>query len=243
VSRARSFVVSETAATYEEAVEPASLSAPLPILRRRPSRVNAIACRTLDIVVSAIALIVLSPLLLAVMIWIRRDTRGPAVFRQERLGRDMRPFTVVKFRTMHVNAGNEEHVAFVQQLIAGRAEPQAELFKLTSDARVTRAGRVLRKTSIDELPQLFNVLRGDMSLVGPRPCLDYEAEKFPPPAFGRFAVKPGITGMWQVSGRSKLTFVEQIALDLDYVARRSFWLNVKILLRTVPVVLGARDAA
>jgi lipopolysaccharide/colanic/teichoic acid biosynthesis glycosyltransferase len=197
----------------------------------------------LDIVVSAVALTVLSPLLLVVAIWVRRDTRGPAVFRQERLGREMQPFTVVKFRTMHMNMGNEEHVAFVQQLIAGSAERHQQLFKLAADERVTRAGRVLRKTSIDELPQLFNVLRGDMSLVGPRPCLDYEAEKFPPPAFGRFAVKPGITGLWQVSGRSELTFVEQIGLDLDYVGRKSFWLDVKILLRTVPVVLGARGAA
>jgi lipopolysaccharide/colanic/teichoic acid biosynthesis glycosyltransferase len=231
--------VSETVATYDEAVEQPALQ----IDRRRQSRANATACRMLDIIVSAVALIVLSPLLLAVAIWIRRDTRGPAVFRQERLGREMQPFTVVKFRTMHMNMGNEEHVAFVQQLIAGSAERQQELFKLTADERVTRAGRVLRKTSIDELPQLFNVLRGDMSLVGPRPCLDYEAEMFPPPAFGRFAVKPGITGLWQVSGRSELTFAEQIGLDLEYVGRKSFWLDVKILLRTVPVVLGARGAA
>jgi lipopolysaccharide/colanic/teichoic acid biosynthesis glycosyltransferase len=232
--------VSQTVATYDEALEPPPS---LQFEHSRQSRANAIACRVLDIVVSTLALIVLSPLLLVVVIWIRLDTRGPALFRQERLGRDMTPFTVNKFRTMHMNMANDEHVKFVQQLIEGVAERRKELFKLTDDARVTRAGRMLRKTSIDELPQLLNVLRGEMSLVGPRPCLDYEAEKYPPPAFGRFAVKPGITGLWQVSGRSHLTFVEQIGLDLEYVGRKSFWLDVKLLLRTVPVVLGAKGAA
>ncbi|MDP8910142.1 MAG: sugar transferase [Chloroflexota bacterium] len=210
---------------------------------RDPSRTTAVACRTLDFTVASLALIVLSPLLLAIAGVIRLDSRGPALFRQERWGRGTKRFVVNKFRTMHTNSGNDEHVAFVQRLIAGEAERHENLFKLASDGRVTRVGRVLRKSSLDELPQLINVLLGQMSLVGPRPCLDYEVEKYPPHAFGRFAVKPGITGLWQVSGRSQLSFDEMIALDLDYACRQSFWLNVWILLRTVPVVLFGKGAA
>lgn len=216
----------------------AALSRPLD-----PSRATAVACRTLDFAVAALALIVLSPLLLAIAGVIRLDSRGPVLFRQERWGRGTKRFVVNKFRTMHMNSANDEHVAFVQRLIAGEAERHENLFKLACDGRVTRVGRVLRKSSLDELPQLINVLLGQMSLVGPRPCLDYEVEKYPPHAFGRFAVKPGITGLWQVSGRSQLSFDEMIALDLDYARRQSFWLNVWILLRTVPVVLFGKGAA
>ncbi len=231
--------MSENVATVDDSRERA-----VPPLRHgEQSRATAIACRALDVVVAALALVVLSPLLLAIALWIRLDTHGPALFRQERLGRGMKPFTVNKFRTMHMNMTNEEHVAFVQRLIDGVAERHGEMFKLAADERVTRAGRILRKTSLDELPQLLNVLRGDMSLVGPRPCLAYEAERYPSHAFGRFAVKPGITGLWQVSGRSQLTFHEMIALDLEYARRRSFWVDVLILLRTVPVVLGGKGAA
>jgi lipopolysaccharide/colanic/teichoic acid biosynthesis glycosyltransferase len=231
--------VSETALTYEQVIEAGAERVAYPEL----SRATAIACRTLDIAVATVALVLLSPLLLAVVLWIRLDSRGPALFRQERRGRDVRPFVVNKFRTMHVNSRNDEHVAYVQSLIAGDAVRKEKLFKLVADQRVTRAGRVLRKTSIDELPQLFNVLRGNMSLVGPRPCLDYELVKYPPHAFGRFAVKPGITGLWQVSGRSQLGFDEMIALDIEYAQRPSFWFNVRILVRTLPVALLGIGAA
>ena len=210
---------------------------------RAPSRADAIACRALDVAVATVGLVLLSPLLLAIALWIRLDSPGPALFRQERRGRDTRPFVVNKFRTMHVNTRNDEHVAYVQSLITGDAERKEKLFKLVADARVTRAGRLLRKTSLDELPQLINVLLGNMSLVGPRPCLDYELSKYPPHAFGRFAVKPGITGLWQVSGRSQLGFDEMIALDIEYALRPSLWCNVRILLRTLPVVLLGRGAA
>jgi lipopolysaccharide/colanic/teichoic acid biosynthesis glycosyltransferase len=208
-----------------------------------PSRPTETACRVLDVVVAALGLVLLAPLLVVIAIWIRLDSRGPAVFRQERRGKGMQTLVVNKFRTMHTDSDASEHMAFVQRLIEGDAERHEELFKLTGDARITRAGRFLRKTSLDELPQLINVLLGSMSLVGPRPCLDYEVEKYPDHAFGRFAVKPGISGLWQVSGRSELSFDEMIALDLAYVCRRSFWLNVRILLRTVLVVLIARGAA
>jgi lipopolysaccharide/colanic/teichoic acid biosynthesis glycosyltransferase len=231
--------VSQTTLTYEQVTDKRAAMLPA----NEQSRASAIACRTLDLAVALVALVLLTPLLLAIALWIRLDSRGPALFRQERRGRDMEPFVVNKFRSMQVNTPNDEHVAYVQSLIAGDAERKETLFKLVADERVTRAGRLLRKSSLDELPQLVNVLIGNMSLVGPRPCLDYELEKYPPHAYGRFAVKPGITGLWQVSGRSQLSFDEMIALDLDYAGQQSFWFNVRILLRTLPVVLFGRGAA
>lgn len=209
----------------------------------RRSLATEVACRTLDLVVAALGLVLLAPLMVFIALWIRLDSGGPAVFRQERRGKGMQTLVVNKFRTMHTDCDASEHMEFVQSLIAGDAQRHEDMFKLTGDTRITRVGRLLRKTSLDELPQLINVLLGSMSLVGPRPCLDYEVERYPDPAFGRFAVKPGITGLWQVSGRSELSFEEMIALDLEYARARSFWLNVRILLRTVPVVLIARGAA
>jgi lipopolysaccharide/colanic/teichoic acid biosynthesis glycosyltransferase len=150
---------------------------------------------------------------------------------------------------MHSGAGNETHRAFVLVLIKGGGEggaPSAEpgLYKLgRADNRITRVGAFLRRSSLDELPQLWNVLRGDMSLVGPRPPVAYEVEAYPPNAFGRFAVKPGLTGLWQVNGRSETTFEEMIRLDLDYAQRRSLWLNLQIMARTVPAVLRGKGAA
>jgi lipopolysaccharide/colanic/teichoic acid biosynthesis glycosyltransferase len=231
--------VSQTTLSYEQVSEEQGTTLPA----SEQSRASAIACRTLDLIVALVALVLLTPLLLAIALWIRLDSRGPALFRQERRGHGMKPFVVNKFRSMQVNTPNDEHVAYVQSLIAGDAERKEKLFKLVADERVTSAGRVLRKSSLDELPQLLNVVRGNMSLVGPRPCLDYELEKYPQHAFGRFAVKPGITGLWQVSGRSQLSFDEMIALDLDYARQRSLRFNVKILLRTLPVVLFGRGAA
>jgi lipopolysaccharide/colanic/teichoic acid biosynthesis glycosyltransferase len=216
--------------------------------RVEQSRATAVACRALDLVIATLALILLALPLLIIAIAIRVDSRGGAFFRQERLGRDLEPFIVNKFRTMRTDTSHDEHREFVQRLIAGDAERHQgagnkALFKLASDARVTRVGGFLRRTSLDELPQLLNVLRGDMSLVGPRPPLDYEVERYPERAFGRFAGKPGITGWWQVSGRSELSFDEMIDLDLEYLKRRSFRFNVEILARTLPVVLGRKGAA
>jgi lipopolysaccharide/colanic/teichoic acid biosynthesis glycosyltransferase len=205
------------------------------------------ACRALDIVVSGVLLIVLSPLFALLAVAIRLDSRGPALFRQRRIGLRQEPFTVNKFRTMWADAGHEQHRQFVQRLIRGEDPGEDEgtpgFRKIKRDKRVTRVGHWLRKSSLDELPQLWNVLRGEMSLVGPRPCLQYELEHYPAHWFGRFAVKPGITGLWQVSGRSELTLEEMIELDLEYARTRSFWLNLKILVRTVPAVLLARGAA
>jgi lipopolysaccharide/colanic/teichoic acid biosynthesis glycosyltransferase len=203
-------------------------------------------CRVLDIVIAMAMLVLLAPVMIGVAVLIRRDSPGPALFRQRRMGRGLEPFTVVKFRTMHDGVPHDSHRAFVLDLIAGAApERQSDdgpRYKMTGDPRVTRLGRVLRRTSLDELPQLWNVLRGDMSLVGPRPSIPYEVEKYPPHWLARFAVKPGVTGLWQVSGRCELTLEQMVELDLEYVRRRTPWLNVWILLRTVPVVLSCRGA-
>jgi lipopolysaccharide/colanic/teichoic acid biosynthesis glycosyltransferase len=213
----------------------------------RESLATAIACRALDIFAAALLLLALLPFLLLIVIVIRFDSPGSAIYRQERFGRKLRPFTVNKFRTMRAGVGHELHQAFVLELISGHEEIDSGrpgLFKLGSaDKRITRIGGFLRRSSLDELPQLWNVLRGDMSLVGPRPPVAYEVENYPGKAFGRFAVKPGLTGLWQVSGRSETTFDEMIDLDLDYARRRSLWLNLRIMARTVPAVLRGKGAA
>jgi lipopolysaccharide/colanic/teichoic acid biosynthesis glycosyltransferase len=203
-------------------------------------------CRALDVVIASVALVVLAPLLAIIAVAIRVESRGPALFRQRRLGRSTQPFVVFKFRTMRVGSSHDAHRDFVLALIAGE-RPEAVAggprFKLAADRRITGIGRVLRRTSIDELPQLLNVIRGEMSLVGPRPPIPYEVERYPSRWLGRFAVKPGMTGLWQVSGRGELTFPEMIELDLEYVRRRSPLLNLWILVRTVPAVLSLRGAS
>jgi lipopolysaccharide/colanic/teichoic acid biosynthesis glycosyltransferase len=209
-------------------------------------RHREIACRALDIVGALLLLIVFAPVLLAVAIAIRLDSRGPALFRQRRVGRDLALFNVCKFRTMQHGVADDPHRAFVRNLIVGETNGEAgqpAVYKMVSDQRVTRLGRILRRLSIDELPQLWNVLRGDMSLVGPRPPIPYEVDHYPPHWFQRFAVKPGLTGLWQVSGRSSVTLEEMVSLDVEYIRRRSFWLNVWILLRTIPAVLSCRGAS
>jgi lipopolysaccharide/colanic/teichoic acid biosynthesis glycosyltransferase len=208
------------------------------------SRLTAVGCRALDVLVAAALLLILLPVLVVIAAIIRIDSRGWPVYRQKRLGRETRPFTVNKFRTMAADAGHETHRAYVLSLIKGDGGPtESGVFKLTRDSRITRVGGFLRRSSLDELPQLWNVLRGDMSLVGPRPPIPYEVEVYPEHWLARFAVKPGITGLWQVNGRSELTLEEMIALDLEYVRRRSVRLNLEILLRTIPAVLRARGAA
>jgi lipopolysaccharide/colanic/teichoic acid biosynthesis glycosyltransferase len=202
--------------------------------------------RCVDVVIALTLLLVLSPLLALIALAIRLDSSGPALFRQRRLGVRLEPFTVNKFRSMHQGASASVHRQFVLSLIAGEKPPPAEhgpRFKLAGDDRVTRVGRFLRRSSLDELPQLWNVLRGDMSLVGPRPSIPYEVEHYPPTWFTRFEVKPGITGLWQVSGRGELTVPEMIELDAEYVRRRSLRLNTLILLRTIPAVLSSRGAS
>ncbi len=188
----------------------------------------------------------LVPVFAVIAVAIRLDSSGPVLFRQRRFGRNLEPLTVTKFRTMHDGVDHASHRKFVLALIAGDHPERPNggpRFKMVGDERVTRLGAVLRRASLDELPQLWNVLRGDMSLVGPRPPIPYEVEHYPSHWFARFAVKPGITGLWQVSGRSELTLEEMVRLDVEYAERRSLWLNVRILARTIPAVLSGRGAS
>jgi lipopolysaccharide/colanic/teichoic acid biosynthesis glycosyltransferase len=208
-------------------------------------RVDA-TCRALDIVGSALLLTLAAPLLLILAIAVRLDSPGPALFRQRRLGRNLQPFVVNKFRTMHDGTAHDHHREFVVGLIHGETPRQGSSgprYKMTSDLRVTRIGRALRRSSLDELPQLWNVLRGEMSLVGPRPPIEYEVEHYPARWFARFAVKPGMTGLWQVNGRSEVALEEMVRLDIEYTRRRSLRLNLALLVRTLPAVLSGRGAS
>jgi lipopolysaccharide/colanic/teichoic acid biosynthesis glycosyltransferase len=209
-----------------------------------PAVLERIGTRLLDVVVAAAVLIAFAPVLVLVAILVRATSPGPALFRQQRLGRGQVPFSLLKFRTMRVDGGEALHRDYVRALIT---EPEAaahgELHKLTVDPRITRVGRTLRAWSLDELPQLINVLRGQMSLVGPRPVIAYEAELYPEAYRPRFDVKPGLTGLWQVSGRNARTYREMLDLDLVYVEHRSLRGDLAILARTVPVVLGRRGVA
>lgn len=201
------------------------------------------AKRVLDIAGSSVLLAVLSPLLLTTAIVIRMDSKGPVIFKQQRIGLNGAPFTFYKFRSMYPDVDPSRHKEYVQSFIVNGTGPSTltnggtKIYKLTDDDRVTRVGRFIRKTSIDELPQLFNVLKGEMSLVGPRPPLPYESEVYTETHKKRLTVMPGITGLWQVSGRNELTFDDMIELDLAYVDGWSMWLDLKILLKTVRVVL------
>jgi lipopolysaccharide/colanic/teichoic acid biosynthesis glycosyltransferase len=207
---------------------------------RRAGHASGLGKRLFDVVMASACLLMMVPLLAAVAVLVRLTTPGPVVYRQTRLGRDRRPFTFYKFRTMYHGCGDEVHKRYVRRLITEDNPPaggRRGLYKLEGDARITPLGRVLRQLSIDELPQLLNVIKGDMSLVGPRPPLTWEAELFQPPHDQRFLVTPGMTGLWQVSGRNRLTFRQGLDLDVEYVRRRSFALDLVILLKTIRVVL------
>ncbi len=204
------------------------------------------ARRALDVSVAALGLVLAAPLLLAIALAVRIDSPGPAFFRQYRIGLNREPFLVNKFRTMRFEADPAPHREYIAQLVSG-AQSQSteghELFKLTVDDRVTRVGRLLRRSSMDELPQLWNVLKGEMSLVGPRPVVPYELDHYKESYFKRFAVKPGMTGLWQVSGRNETGYLEMVQLDVEYVERRSLRLDLAILRKTVGVVLSRRGVA
>lgn len=193
--------------------------------------------RVMDILLSGAGLIILSPVLLLVALVIKGTSKGPVIFAQERVGLNGRPFQMYKFRSMVVNA--EE----LKERLAHLNEMSGPVFKISNDPRVTTVGRFIRITSIDELPQLFNVFRGDMSLVGPRPPLPEEVNLYDPKHRKRLAVRPGITCIWQISGRNQVDFEEWMEMDAEYVERWSLWLDLGILARTVPVVLGRKGAS
>ncbi|MGH3717112.1 MAG: sugar transferase [Micromonosporaceae bacterium] len=190
--------------------------------------------------VALVLLLLVSPVLVAVAVAVKLSGPGPVLFRQERLGLHRRGFRIIKFRTMADGNSDEIHRRYVRRLLTEDAPPdggQAGVYKLAADPRVTRIGGFLRRTSLDELPQLWNVVRGELSLVGPRPVLAWEAELFPEGAERRFTVRPGITGLWQISGRSTVDYRAALELDVRYAQTKSLWLDLWILARTVVVVL------
>ena len=226
---------------------------PAPFLADTPgSRTNGYALkRAFDIVGSIVAIFAFIPVMLAVAIAIASTSRGPVIFRQLRLGKGAFPFAFYKFRSMRIHSDDSIHRAFVARLIKRTPAAlgtdagcqAAGVYKLKEDPRVTRIGRFIRKTSIDELPQFFNVLKGEMSLVGPRPPIPYEVESYQAWHLRRvLSVKPGITGLWQVEGRSKVDFDEMVRMDLRYVRECSLMVDLKILAKTVLVVLRCDGA-
>jgi exopolysaccharide biosynthesis polyprenyl glycosylphosphotransferase len=187
--------------------------------------------RIVDIVFSTVVLVATAPLMALVALTIKLDSPGPVLFRQARVGQGGRPFTLHKFRSMGVGADEQK------EFLLARNEADGPIFKMKDDPRITRLGRFLRRSSLDELPQFYNVLRGDMSIVGPRPPLPEEVAQYQPWHMRRLEIAPGITGLWQVSGRSELPFDEMALLDIYYVEQWSPGLDLKILLRTIPTVL------
>jgi lipopolysaccharide/colanic/teichoic acid biosynthesis glycosyltransferase len=188
--------------------------------------------RGIDVVASLVLLVVLAPVLALTALVVRLDSSGPVLFRQRRYGHGLAPFTILKFRTMYADASPELHRLHFAWLAADAATVPGTLKKVIDDPRLTRSGGILRKWSLDELPQLVNVLRGEMSLVGPRPAIGYELDHYKPGDFERFEVRPGMTGLWQVSGRSELGVREMLELDRRYVRDWSLTLDLRILART-----------
>jgi len=233
-SRARTYAVPET-------VRAAALD---PVERHctRERRGALAVKRAIDVVGATVGLLLSIPIIGLAMVAIALESRGAVLYHQTRVGRDGRRFRVHKLRTMWVDNDDREHAAYVAALIAGDADRHGALFKLQDDARCTRVGRFLRHTSIDELPQLWNVLRGDMSLVGPRPSTPEEADLMDTRARHRQDVKPGMTGLWQVNGRSRLGYDEMIDLDLEYARTWSPFEDLCILART-PFAVFRRETA
>jgi lipopolysaccharide/colanic/teichoic acid biosynthesis glycosyltransferase len=219
--------------------------------------------RCLDFTLSAILLVLLAPVLLIVALAICFDSPGTPIFRQQRVGAkhrvvngkviwEVRPFTVYKFRSMYMNGDTSRHQAFVQSFIRkdyammneiqGQDVTESSMFKLAKDSRITPIGGFLRKTSLDELPQFWNVLIGDMSLVGPRPAISYEVDIYEPWHRRRLEAIPGITGLWQVSARSSVDFDTMVHLDIEYIETQSLWMDLKIIGKTPLVVLRGKGA-
>jgi len=217
--------------------------------RQTSNRMGLITKRLIDVAGSLLLLGILSPVFLIIAAAIKLTSRGPILFRQKRVGEHGTPFTFLKFRSMYMNNDSNEHREYLRQLIAGQAERKSAdgktqgVFKLANDPRITTVGRMLRRSSLDELPQLINVLRGEMSLVGPRPPLPYEVEVYATWHRRRLLeAKPGITGLWQVHGRSRVEFDDMVRLDLRYARDCSPLLDLKILLQTPKAVMGGDGA-
>jgi lipopolysaccharide/colanic/teichoic acid biosynthesis glycosyltransferase len=216
----------------------------------RSARVGGIAPwqrpikRAIDVVGACVALTLSAPVALWIVWRIKRDSPGPVLFRQTRLGENMREFTVLKFRTMEMEVDDSVHRDYIRAAMNGSASRSGNgLYKLEREDSITAFGQWLRRTSLDEIPQFLNVLRGEMSLVGPRPCIQYEIEHFEPHHFERFSVPAGITGFWQVTLRAQASFREAVELDVQYVRTFSLLLDLRILLRTPGQVIRAGGTA
>ena len=192
--------------------------------------------RLIDIICSFVGILVLSPLFIIIAIIIKFTSKGPVFFSQKRVGRNGKEFDMYKFRSMVVNA--EE----LKEKLAAQNEMSGPMFKMKDDPRVTKVGKFIRKTSLDELPQLWNVLKGDMSLVGPRPSLPKEVAQFEDWMYKRLEVKPGLTCYWQVSGRNNIDFEDWMKLDVKYVEERNLWIDIKLIYKTVFVLFGDKNA-
>lgn len=243
-ANARLIAATRTGATTRPAQVAGSAGPPFtPVkLGTQPTWVRA-ARRSADVFLAALALILLAPLMFGIGLGVRLTSPGPAIFKQQRVGRGRELFTCYKFRTMAVNCDDSALRDVVQRQLRGEDTSSHGSFKIHSDPRVTKFGALLRRTSLDELPQLFNVILGGMSMVGPRPMLKWEADSLSAQFQSRFETRPGITGLWQVSGRSTVSTLEMLRLDLCYVRRQTLRSYFLILLRTIPVVLrgdGAR---
>jgi exopolysaccharide biosynthesis polyprenyl glycosylphosphotransferase len=195
------------------------------------------AKRTLDLILSLMGVICVSPVFLIVGLIIKLDSRGPIIFSQKRIGKDGKEFNMYKFRSMVINA--EE----LKKKLIDKNEVSGPMFKMKDDPRITKIGKFIRKTSIDELPQLINVLKGEMSLVGPRPSLPKEVAEFEPWMMRRLEVKPGLTCYWQVSGRSSIGFEEWMRLDVKYIEEKSMWVDIKLIFKTFFVLFGDKNAS
>jgi len=232
-----SILASSAAEGYRLAQRPRLTLVP-PHPNHQTYEAGALRKRVFDAVAAAIAIALLSPVFLVVAIAVAVTSPGPVIFTQRRLGQHGRIIKFFKFRTMHHRNDDSIHRQYSARLINGWGlQGKDSTFKMTNDPRITSVGGFLRRSSLDELPQLFNVLKGDMSLVGPRPPIEYELDHYQEWHKQRLLAKPGITGLWQVSGRSRVPFDEMVMLDIHYLEHWSFLLDLKILLRTVPVVL------
>jgi len=221
----------------------------LPVVRFsqiKPGAPSRYMRRIVDVTIAALVLIILSPLLLAVCVGIKLSSSGPVIFRQTRIGRNGRPFDFYKFRTMHVGVSSEPHRQYVKNFIKGwepdesAGQAAVKVFKITDDPRIFPFGRFIRRTSIDEFPQLFNVLKGDMGLISPRPCLPYEWESYEEWHKRRLSVAPGCTGLWQAFGRSAVPFEDMVIMDLYYIRNRSLTLDARILYKTISTIFHAK---
>ena len=207
----------------------------------RLAGIQGMTKRALDVLLSGLAMLVLSPALAVIALLVRRSSPGPIFFVQERIGKNGIPFKFYKFRTMVHNSDDAIHRQFAAMFINGGSDTEkkdsGKVFKMTNDPRVTAIGRWLRKTSLDELPQLWNILKGEMTIVGPRPPIAYELDHYLPWHHERLRVTPGLTGLWQVSGRSNVPFEEMVRLDIHYINSWTILEDVRIILKTIPVVL------